>query len=601
MGLRLYVVLLVAAGVTPALASGGFLLAYYGGPSDNVLATVAALFLVGIGLAYAISSRIASAIETSTRSQERDKALAALRENEKRFRDFAAASSDWFWEMDPDLEFVKVLGRGGERYSQNERTRRSFHWPSQMQNEATKEILATSLHARRPFRDLFIEFRQDGRQRHIKISGVPCDDDQGAFRGYRGTGADVTVEREREAHARLVEERFMQALENINEGFAIYGADERLVACNDRYKRMHWRNGRDPSSEPVRLGMTIREIYMIRARNGLYEVPPGQGIEEFADTKLANYRAFRDHWYWQTADGRWLHISQTRTKDGGSVSLWTDLTDLKAAEVERRKLEEQLQHSQKLESLGTLAGGVAHDLNNILVPIMALTKITAAHLPEASKDRRNLLRVLQASERARDLVRQILAFSRKDESTKQTFDLEEIVQEALRMLRASIPATIRLAEQIEPVAPLYGDPAQLHQIIVNLVTNAAHAIGESTGVVTVGLRSAPAAEGEVEHVVLTVRDTGSGMEEATQARIFDPFFTTKPVGEGSGLGLSIVHGIVVAHGGRIDVSSRSGEGSEFRVTLPRAGRDAAAPTMLLPSSPGYFSGPAWGQILTLRN
>jgi two-component system cell cycle sensor histidine kinase/response regulator CckA len=231
---------------------------------------------------------------------------------------------------------------------------------------------------------------------------------------------------------------------------------------------------------------------------------------------------------------------------------------------------------------------------------MALTKITAAHLPEASKDRRNLLRVLQASERARDLVRQILAFSRKDESTKQTFDLEEIVQEALRMLRASIPTTIRLAEQIEPVAPLYGDPTQLHQMIVNLVTNVAHAIGESTDVVTVGLRSAPTAEGEVEHIVLTVRDTGSGMDEATQARIFDPFFTTKRVGEGTGLGLSIVHGIVVAHGGRNDVSSRTGEGTEFRITLPRAGRDAAAPTMLLPSSPGYFSGPAWGQILTLR-
>jgi signal transduction histidine kinase len=595
MGSRLYVVLLVAAGIAPALAGGGFLLTYYGAPVEIILASTTTIFVIGTALAYAISSRIASAIETIG-SQERDKALAAIRENEKRFRDFAAASSDWFWEMDQDLEFVKVLGRGGERYSQNETTRRSFHWPSQSQNEAMKETLAASLRSRQPFRDLVMEFRQEGRQRYIKISGVPYDDGQGIFAGYRGTGADVTVEREQKAHAQLVEERLMQALENINEGLAIYGPDERLVACNDRYRRMHWRNGRDPSSEPVRLGMTVHELYRVRARNGLYEVPPGQSVEEFADLKLANYRSFRDHWYWQTADGRWLHISQTRTKDGGSVSLWTDLTDLKAAETDRRKLEEQLQHSQKLEALGTLAGGVAHDLNNILVPIMALTKITAGRLPEPSKDRQNLLRVVKASERARDLVGQILAFSRKDEPTKQTFDLEEIAQEALQMLRASIPATIRVEEQIEPVPALYGDPAQLHQVIVNLMTNAAHAIAERTGVVTVGLRSAQAVEGE--HVVLTVRDTGRGMDEATRARIFDPFFTTKPVGEGSGLGLSIVHGIVVAHGGRIEVSSRIGEGSEFRIILPLAHGEAAATAMPSPSSPGYFSGPAWGQILT---
>jgi signal transduction histidine kinase len=381
-----------------------------------------------------------------------------------------------------------------------------------------------------------MEFGGDGRRRYIKISGVPYDDGHGIFCGYRGTGSDITAEREQEAHARLVEERFMQALENINEGFAIYGPDERLIACNQRYQRMHWRNGRDPGSEPVRLGMSIREIYMLRARNGLYEVPPGQGIEEFADTKRANYRAFRDHWYWQTADGRWLHISQTRTKDGGSVSVWTDLTDLKAAETERRKFEERLQHSQKLESLGTLAGGVAHDLNNILVPVMALTKMTAADLPTHSKGRKNLLRVMQASERARDLVRQILAFSRKDEPTKQRLDLEEIVHEALRMLRASIPATIRIDEQIEPVAQLYGDPVQLHQIIVNLVTNAAHAIGARTGVLAVGLHAIPALEGELEQILLTVRDTGCGMDELTRARL-RPFLHHQARGRGYGPGV----------------------------------------------------------------
>jgi signal transduction histidine kinase len=148
------------------------------------------------------------------------------------------------------------------------------------------------------------------------------------------------------------------------------------------------------------------------------------------------------------------------------------------------------------------------------------------------------------------------------------------------------------------VAQLYGDPVQLHQIIVNLVTNAAHAIGARTGVLAVGLHPIPALEGELEQILLTVRDTGCGMDEMTRARVFDPFFTTKPVGEGTGLGLSIVHGIVAPHGGRIEVSSRPGEGSEFRIILPLAHGDGAASIVPSPSPLGHFSGPAWGQILT---
>ncbi len=252
------------------------------------------------------------------------------------------------------------------------------------------------------------------------------------------------------------------------------------------------------------------------------------------------------------------------------MSLWTDLTDLKVAEEQRQRLEAQLRHSQKLEALGTLAGGVAHDLNNALVPIIALTKATMRQLPEG-RERRNLEKVFRASEHARELVRQIVAFSRKEESVKRAFDLGATVREALSLLAASVPKTIRLEEHIEPVPVVFGDPTQLHQVVMNLVANAAQAIGDQPGSIAVRLSSV-----SPEGMLLTVTDSGRGMDEATLARIFDPFFTTKEVGEGTGLGLSVAHGIIAAHGGRIEATSRPGEGSEFRVFLPAA-TDQASP------------------------
>ena len=590
--------MLVVAGLVPTLAITAYLLARRGGVIEAIVLP-AALFVIGLCLAWAISSRTAAAVASIRdaavalgRGEAMPPVTAMVREiaavaaalsvaerrlaartaehaeSEKRFEDFATASSDWFWEMAPDLATVKVIARGGARYSAEEAARRSFNWAEQTDDPARREFLVSRLSERRAFRDFTMEFRGKGRMRYIKISGVPYFGRKGEFLGYRGTGSDITAEREQTERVRLAEQRYMEALENINEGFALFSADEQLIACNERYRRMHLRGGTDQGSEPVKLGMTVRELFALRARNGLYDLLPDQTAEEFADSKLANFRSFREHWYWQTADGRWIHIGQARTADGGSVSLWTDMTDLKAAEEHRQRLEGELQHSQKLEALGTLAGGVAHDLNNVLVPILALTKLTAARMPEGSPQRRNLDRVVAASHRAKGLVQQILAFSRKEEAAKQEVDLAAILREALSMLRASIPATIRIVEKVEAAPAIYGDPGQLHQVIINLVTNAAQAIGGGNGTIALALKPAPSPGEGRPDVLLEVADDGCGMEEAVRSRIFDPFFTTKPVGEGTGLGLSVVHGIVAAHGGAIEVMSRIGEGSRFCVRLP---------------------------------
>jgi PAS domain S-box-containing protein len=259
----------------------------------------------------------------------------------------------------------------------------------------------------------------------------------------------------------------------------------------------------------------------------------------------------------------------------GSLGTVRDVTHATRAEQQRQELQSQLQHSQRLEALGTLAGGIAHDLNNTLVPVLALSKLLMKYLPPDDQGRAKLATIHRAGERARDLVRQILAFSRKDTPMRQPVDVAALLRDSLKMIRASVHSTITVDEVIESVPLVYGDPGQLHQIVINLVVNAAQAIGGNIGMITVTLAVDPDPSvvpdpSEPAHPMLhlCVRDTGCGMSDATMQRVFEPFFTTKPVGEGTGLGLSIVHGIVTQHGGRMTVMSRVGEGTRFDVYLP---------------------------------
>jgi signal transduction histidine kinase len=248
----------------------------------------------------------------------------------------------------------------------------------------------------------------------------------------------------------------------------------------------------------------------------------------------------------------------------------TTLEALRLGALGAEKAAAERQHSQKLEALGTLAGGIAHDLNNTLVPVLSLAKITGRRLPEGSRERTNLDTILTAGYRASDLVKQILAFARKEQVEKQPVDLTALTRETLKLLRASIPATIRLSEDIDEVPPVLGNPGQLHQVIINVATNGAQAIDGKIGQITVSLKEHAEREPATGNklVRLTVLDTGVGMGEEMLTRIFDPFFTTKPVGEGTGLGLSVVHGIITDHGGRIEVASRSGKGTQFNIYLP---------------------------------
>jgi len=286
-------------------------------------------------------------------------------------------------------------------------------------------------------------------------------------------------------------------------------------------------------------------------------------------------------------DPHWVRSSSRRFggEDGpeGIRGVLTDVEEVKQAEAEMVKLLQKINDNQRLEAIGTLAGGIAHDFNNLLGAIMGFTELALQRSPQGSPVREHLRRVLAASERAGGLVQQILAFSRKAEHRVERVHPDQIVREALELLSGSIPKTIEIRSRIDDeTGPILADPAQFHQVVINLCTNAYQAMRGAGGVLTISLENveldAPAAADASltelragPYVLLTVEDTGPGISAVVLPKIFDPFFTTKPVGEGTGMGLAVVHGTVRSLGGAVTVSSREGEGATFRVYLPQDG------------------------------
>ena len=260
-------------------------------------------------------------------------------------------------------------------------------------------------------------------------------------------------------------------------------------------------------------------------------------------------------------------------------SIGRDITEVKLAQEEKVKIQKQLQQAQKMEAIGTLAGGIAHDFNNILGVIFGCTELALFDVPEGTDAYRNLRQVLNAGNRATDLVQQILTFSRRKEMEQKPVRLGIVFKEALKMLRASLPSTIEIRQEIKQDSGMVlTDPTQMHQVLMNLCTNAAHAMREKGGVLKVGFDNVEFDSKEEAqnpdlspgpYVRLTVGDTGHGMDPAILERIFDPYFTTKEMGDGTGLGLAVIDGIVRGCKGAITVHSEPGKGTAFQVFLPR--------------------------------
>ncbi len=334
------------------------------------------------------------------------------------------------------------------------------------------------------------------------------------------------------------------------------------------------------------LGRSVEEL-----NAGTYKLPPMLQTGEEVRGRLLreNVRGYHVEQQFTRTDesSAWVDMSVTAlSSDYGSdrfLLVLLDITEQKKAEQERITLQEQFLRVQKLEALAMLTGGIAHDFNNILAGMFGLMELLRDCVAPGSEGQEYLGELAGAGKRASDLVGQILSFSRQAPMKKQLVDPVRLSEEALKFLRASIPSTIEIRKKLNPDSgSIIADPTQLHQVLLNLGTNAAHAMSAHGGVLEVQVEPMEIWENEGStaslsppgsYVRIVVSDTGAGIAPEITNRIFDPYFTTKSAGEGSGLGLAVVHGIVTSLGGSIRVESELGKGTRFEILLPRAASD----------------------------
>ncbi|MBI5259120.1 MAG: CHASE domain-containing protein [Burkholderiales bacterium] len=365
------------------------------------------------------------------------------------------------------------------------------------------------------------------------------------------------------------EERYRRIVETADEGIWMCDAALRTSFVNPKARQM--------------LGHPAEQLQAQPLTHWLDE--PSRAVVQAALQRRAAAGPEQHEVRFQRADGSqlWASLALTPIVDAGgrfagTLAMFTDITQAREAEARRALLEAQLRESQKMEAIGTLAGGIAHDFNNILAAILGNATLAREMLPPGHPAGTHLAQIGHAGAHARSLVQQIVTFSRRQPLARVAQPLGPLVEATIGLLRATLPAGVELQATAcdEPVWARV-DANQFQQVLMNLCTNAWHALQGGIGRVTVGLASEPAQDGAANgrRAHLWVSDTGCGMDEATCVRIFEPFFTTKPVGQGTGLGLSVVHGIVAAHEGSITVHSRPGEGTRFDLYFPQVAPESA--------------------------
>src|ERR1700733_5049101 len=379
------------------------------------------------------------------------------------------------------------------------------------------------------------------------------------------------------------EERYALAMEGANEGHWDWDVGTDRLFMSQRMKLLY---GLRAESEISSRSAWLEQIFIHPDDRPRFEATFKDHFEGLTPWYDCEYRVRQPDgdWHWLHARGRCLRDATGKpVRIVGSTS---NVNAQKLAQAQKEQLEAQLRQSQKMEAIGTLAGGIAHDFNNILGAILGYGELAHQQSAEGSPLRRYLDNVMHAAERAQILIERILGFSRSGLGDRAPVNVQFVIEETLELLEASLPAGIRLESSISSGnAAVIGDATYLHQVAMNLCTNAVQAM-ERGGTLRVILEPIDVTESRAlsrglihagSYVRLIVSDTGVGIPPAVLERMFDPFFTTKGVGQGTGLGLSLVHGIVIDLGGAIDVTSKAGEGTTFEIWLPIAGETAMPP------------------------
>ena len=504
---------------------------------------------------------------------ERNHAEKSLRESETRYRLLADNVRDVIWTRDMNLRLTYISPSVKEQqgYTAEEamvRTPEETWTPDSLKfvgKVLTEELEIEKQEKKNLTRSRTLEVEvkcKEGSTIWTEAKMSFLRDQRGHPTGIIGVTRDISERKQAEEALRESEEKYRTVLESNPDPVVVYDIEGKVTYFNPAFTRV--------------FGWTLAE----RLGNKMDVFVPAEAWREtkmmiekvLAGERFSNVETLRYNKKGETIP---VSVSGTIYKDkkGNPIGSVINLRDIS----HQKKLETQLKRAQKMEAIGTLAGGIAHDFNNILSSVIGYTELALDNEKRGSFQYQNLQEVLSAGHRAKDLVKQILTFSRQVDQKQKPIQVKPLVKEALRMLRASIPSTVEIEQHVQSDALVMGDPTQIHQILMNLCTNAAHAMEDNGGLLTVSLLDAELDSDVISHhpdlkpgpyIKLTVTDTGLGISPDVMEKIFDPFFTTKEKGKGTGLGLSVVHGIVRSHGGGIYVYSEPGKGSIFEVCLP---------------------------------
>jgi len=521
--------------------------------------------------------------DITTRKRAEDE----LRESRERYARVVSASEEAFWDWNAVTDDLYLSPRFLELFDLPAGTtfaRRADMFKALPISEADSGILqgaAVEHFAGKTERmEVEIPATVRGMERWISFIGRATRDSDGKLVRWNGTIRDVTARKLAEQALRESQDRYELAMAASESGYWDWYIPKNQYFLSSRALEM---GGYDPNA-----GISRDEF---RARINMHP-------EDFARWEAAREALFAgtgerlamEVRYNVRGEIRWHSLQAICKRDStGKVIRWTgsttDVTDRKRAEEELRTMERRLRQAQRLEAMGTLAGGIAHDFNNILGAVLGYGEMAMRDAPKGSRLARDLDNIMIAGERGRALVDRVLAFSRSAVGERVPVHVERVVREVLDQVLAKLPADVTVHAKLRAdLAAVRGDATQVHQVVANLASNAIQAM-PAGGTLRIGLaveridtpRAATIGSCEAgEYVVLTVADTGTGIAPDAIDRIFDPFFTTKEVGTGTGLGLSLVHGIVTELDGAIDVASAPSAGSTFTIYLPRSG-DVVAP------------------------
>jgi PAS domain S-box-containing protein len=480
----------------------------------------------------------------------------------------AKASGDWLWKEDANHRFTEFLNVNATSEQSALVEKRIGMTRMEIANHPDDRPalmeLQKVLDARGTFRDFqYRRVEADGSIHWYSTSGVPTFNEQNEFVGYRGTSRDITNDMRlmgQQSSLVMLNSRLAAAIGQASDGVVLTDPTQPetpIAYVNPAFCRLTGHDAEKIVGQPSHILYQDFDDEMVRTRLA-DSVESGRRYQGLVPTLRQDGGIF-----WND-----LSVSPVRDEDGmptGFVWTFCDVTAQVDQERKDADAAARTTQQQKLESLGTLAGGIAHDLNNTLVPVLGLSKILLDDAPEDSPDRRPLQAIVSASERARALVRQILDFSRVGTSALEVIDLTAEVLRVTKVIRAGLPTTVALKFEIDaPQLRVRFEPTKLYQILMNICINSFDALPDGKGDIHVVLSH----DAATNRAQLVVRDDGAGMDKETLQRCMEPFYTTKGVGKGTGLGLSIIHGLVTNVGGEIAIDSEPGKGTMVSIWLP---------------------------------